>query len=433
MQGAILSVVLPHPDIFILKALISYLERRFMDKKTEKDRRLSERIRHQVLVYVEQKEGYFPTRDLSEQGCLIDIPDPPPEGTELDLVLLLPGDKTIKVRGRVKHTGNENNCAGIEFTDLGFCKKLYFSFLNGLKTIHEAKALYDTISEQPGKKKKSQRTVQKTASAFTVLKTILVVLVLVSFFIGVAKHHFLENNRKEIAKRMADIRGSVVITMVHRQETVGLLGIPMKQYIKVEDAESILRAIRSTPPDKPIDMIIHTPGGILFSAYQIARALKEHKGRVTVFIPHYAMSGGTLIALGADKIVMDKDAIIGPVDPQLVEAKITLPAVSLINLPQLKNWNDIDDSTIVMIDQAKKSLQQVKEMVTSLLADHTTPEQLQKILDRLVGGHVTHDYPIFPEDAKKLGLPVSMDMPAEVYELMALYPQPSKRSITRTN
>ncbi|RKY68851.1 MAG: hypothetical protein DRQ02_02945, partial [Candidatus Latescibacterota bacterium] len=150
-----------------------------MDKKTEKDRRLSERIRHQVLVYVEQKEGYFPTRDLSERGCLIDMPNPPAEGTELDLVLLLPGDETIKVRGRVKHTGNENNCAGIEFIDLGFCKKLYFPFLNGLKTIQETKALYDAISEQPGKKRKIKRTVQKTASAFTVLKTILVVLVLV--------------------------------------------------------------------------------------------------------------------------------------------------------------------------------------------------------------------------------------------------------------
>ena len=287
-----------------------------------------------------------------------------------------------------------------------------------------------------GEKRKTERikrTVQKTASAFTVLKTILVVLVLVSFFMGVAKHRLLEKDRKNIAERMAGHRHSVVITMVHRQETVGLLGIPMKQYIKVEDAESILRAIRSVPPEKPIDLIIHTPGGILSSAYQIARALKEHQGKVTVFIPHYAMSGGTLIALGADRIVMDKDAIIGPVDPQLVEGKTVMPAVSLIDIPRLKKWDEISDSTVVYIDQAKKSLKQVKEMVTSLIANRTTPEQLKKILDRLVGGHVTHDYPIFPEEAKKLGLPVSTNMPSEVYELMALYPQPPKRSISRTN
>jgi ClpP class serine protease len=220
--------------------------------------------------------------------------------------------------------------------------------------------------------------------------------------------------------------------MVHRQETVGLLGIPVKQYIKVEDAESILRAIRSVPDGKPIDMIIHTPGGILFSAYQIAKALKEHKGKVTVFIPHYAMSGGTLIAIGADKIVMDKDAILGPVDPQLVHGKNAMPAVSLANIPGLKKWNNIDDSTVVLIDQAKKSLRQVRDMVKTLLADHTNPEILKKTLNRLVGGQVTHDYPIFPDEAKEIGLPVSTDMPHEVYSLMALYPQPSSPSITRT-
>jgi len=38
---------------------------------------------------------------------------------------------------------------------------------------------------------------------------------------------------------------------------------------------------------------------------------------VTVFVPHYAMSGGTLIALTADEIVMDPNAVLGPVDPQI--------------------------------------------------------------------------------------------------------------------
>jgi len=401
------------------------------------DSRQSYRTNHQVLVYVEQKDDYFVTRNLSENGCLIVMPDPLPRGTKIDLVFSLPGDKTVKARGIVKHTGRqgENDCIGVEFTDLGLFKKLYISFLKSITALKESKAFYEAIKEtaNPGKKQRLRTTAQKAVSVFTAMKTILIVLVLAAFFLAVAKQHLLEKDRATIAKRMADMRGSVVITMVHRQETVGLLGIPVKQYIKVEDAESILRAIRSVPPGKPIDMIIHTPGGILFSAYQIAKALKEHKGRVTVFIPHYAMSGGTLIALGADKIVMDKDAIIGPIDPQLIEGKTAVPAVALVDIPKLKKWNNIDDSTVVLIDQAKKSVKQVKDMIISLLSDHTKPEQLNKILDRLVGGHVTHDYPIFPEEAKKMGLPVSTRMPPELYELMALYPQPSKRSITHTD
>ena len=403
--------------------------------RKSQDARQSERINHQLLVYIEEKDDYFVTRNLSENGCLILMEEPLPKGSEINLVFSLPGDKTLRVKGIVKHSGKGNDSIGVEFVDMGLFKKLYMSFLKSLSALKDGKAFYDVIKETtlPNKKQKFRKTAQKAISTFTVMKTVLIVLVLVSLFLGVAKQHLLEKDRKDVAKQMAATRGSVVITMVHRQETVGLLGIPVKQYIKVEDAESILRAIRSVPDGKPIDMIIHTPGGILFSAYQIAKALKEHKGKVTVFVPHYAMSGGTLIALGADKIVMDKDAIIGPVDPQLVQGKNAMPAVALAEIPKFKKWDKIDDSTVVLIDQAKKSLQQLRNMVKSLLADRTNPEALKRILKRLVGGHVTHDYPIFPDEAKQIGLPVSTGMPREVYHLMALYPQPSRPSITRTN
>ena len=121
-------------------------------------------------------------------------------------------------------------------------------------------------------------------------------------------------------------RGSRIITLIHRQETVSLLGIPVTRYIDIDDAEAILRAIRLTPADKPIDVILHTPGGLVLAASQIAKALKNHKGTVSVMVPHYAMSGGTLIALAADQIIMDPNAVLGPADPQIGG----LPAASII-------------------------------------------------------------------------------------------------------
>lgn len=63
----------------------------------------------------------------------------------------------------------------------------------------------------------------------------------------------------------------------------------------------MLRAIELTDPSVPIDLIIHTPGGLVLAAEQIARALSRHPSQVTVMVPHYAMSGGTLIALAADR------------------------------------------------------------------------------------------------------------------------------------
>jgi ClpP class serine protease len=59
---------------------------------------------------------------------------------------------------------------------------------------------------------------------------------------------------------------------------------------------------------------------LVLAALQIAWAIREHEGKVTVIVPHYAMSGGTLIAPSADEIVMSKHAVLGPIDPQLGES-----------------------------------------------------------------------------------------------------------------
>jgi hypothetical protein len=80
------------------------------------------------------------------------------------------------------------------------------------------------------------------------------------------------------------------------------LGFPVFRYIDINDSEEVLRAIHLTDPEIPLDTILHTPGGPSLAATQIARAVFKHKGKVTVFVPHYAMSGGTLIALAVDEL-----------------------------------------------------------------------------------------------------------------------------------
>src|SRR5438270_13932259 len=87
-------------------------------------------------------------------------------------------------------------------------------------------------------------------------------------------------------------RGSRVITLIHRQETVSFLGIPLARYIDINDSEEVLRVIHLTPDDLPIDLIVHTPGGLVLAAAQIAHALARHAAPVRVLVPHYAMSGG---------------------------------------------------------------------------------------------------------------------------------------------
>ena len=215
-------------------------------------------------------------------------------------------------------------------------------------------------------------------------------------------------------------RGSRVITLIHRQEAVNLLGVPLTRFINIEDSEQVLTAIRLTDDQVPIDLIIHTPGGLVLASEQIAEALLRHPGKVTVFVPHYAMSGGTLVAMAADELVMDQNAVLGPLDPQLGQ----YPAASIVKVLDLKPISEVDDQTVILADVAAKALNQVRITVKNLLKKHMDEEQAETTAVTLTQGTWTHDYPIDVDQVASLGINVNTGMPSEIYSLMSMYPQP---------
>jgi len=242
----------------------------------------------------------------------------------------------------------------------------------------------------------------------------------------VLKQRMLEASRQRLIARIERKRHSRVILLVHRQEMMSFLGFPVYRYIDVNDSEEILRAIHMTDREVPIDIVLHTPGGLVLAALQIARAIHKHKGKVTAFVPHYAMSGGTLIALAADEIIMSEDAVLGPVDPQLGQ----YPAASILKVVARKPIAEIKDDTLILADQAEKALNQVRESVKQLLITKTSPEKAEELSRMLSEGRWTHDHPITFETAKEFGLPARSDIPPEFLDLMSLYPQPVRRQPT---
>ena len=181
------------------------------------------------------------------------------------------------------------------------------------------------------------------------------------------QQRMLEAMRVRKIAQLENERKSRVILLVHRQETMRLLGFPVARYIDINDSEEVLRAIQMTDDEVPLDLVLHTPGGLVLAALQIAKAVREHKAKVTVFVPHYAMSGGTLIALAADEIVMCEHSVLGPIDPQLGQS----PAASLIKVVEEKPIAKIDDQTLVLADVGRKAITQVKQAATELL--HPAP------------------------------------------------------------
>src|SRR5260221_2027098 len=229
----------------------------------------------------------------------------------------------------------------------------------------------------------------------------------------------VEKQRSAALARIEEARRTRVIALIHSQESEGIFGVPVAGSISIDDSEAILRAIRLTPAEQPIDVILHTPGGLVLAAEQIAKALVEHKGKVTEFVPHYAMSGGTLIALAADEIVMDANAVLGPVDPQIGD----MPAASIVKAVAIKGPRNVSDEMLVLADIAQKARVQVASFVVQVLLKHMPEKQAVQLATVLSEGRWTHDFPITVEAARLLGLKVSTEMPRTVYDVMDLYPQ----------
>jgi len=263
----------------------------------------------------------------------------------------------------------------------------------------------------------SVRIADFARALFWLVLLFMLVLVVLAQLLGGGRG--LEKQRNAALGRLEDARKSRVIAMIHRQESESILGVPVGGSISIDDSEAVLRAIRLTPPEQPIDIILHTPGGLVLAAEQIAKALVERKGKVTVFVPHYAMSGGTLIALAADEIVMDANAVLGPVDPQLGD----MPAASILKAVELKGPKNVGDEFLMLADMANKARNQVGSFVAQVLMKHMPEKQSLQVATILTEGRWTHDFPITVQAARQLGLKVSTEMPLPIYELMELYPQ----------
>jgi len=219
-------------------------------------------------------------------------------------------------------------------------------------------------------------------------------------------------------------RRSRVITMIHRQEKRSLFGFNMSSMIGLEDAQSIISAIKATPRDMPINLVLHTPGGLVLAAMQIARAVEAHPAKVTVFVPIYAMSGGTLIALAADEIVMGEFSMLGPIDPQIMGVS----AASILAARDAKPVEHVSDLALVLADVSEKATAQVKRGAVEIMTPRMDRAEAEALADKLASGTWTHDYALTPEEATSLGLVITVGLPQEVLDLMKLYPAPVKQS-----
>jgi len=217
----------------------------------------------------------------------------------------------------------------------------------------------------------------------------------------------MTGSTREILARLEAKRGSRVIAIIHREHS-------KRNWLDVLDLEDTLTAIRKAPKDKPLDIILHSAGGLIRASQQIARAIKAHRGKTTVFIPYYALGSTTFMAFAADEIVMSAHSAMSPVDPFVGAG----PASSVLQGIKGKAVERVEDETIISADIAKKMLDEARRLTCELMDDARDHQGVCRLADELVSGKWSRDRAITAPIAKELGLNVSLTMPNDVYELV---------------
>ena len=225
--------------------------------------------------------------------------------------------------------------------------------------------------------------------------------------------------RQRIIEGLERERGTKVITMIHKKELWTEPGEDPE--IGIEDTVKVLMEIQKTPPNKPIDMIIHTPGGYAVAAQMMAMAIKFHPAKVTVMIPFYAMSGGSLMSLAAGEIRMEKYSVLGPVDPQIPTPGGMHPAGALATLMKTKPIQTISDKMVILAESGNLEVENAKAFVMWLLEGKMDEQQAERVADFLARGYMSHATPITLDVARTLGLNVVEGVPDKVYELFKTF------------
>ncbi|MBI3466143.1 MAG: hypothetical protein HY000_24275 [Planctomycetes bacterium] len=143
------------------------------------------------------------------------------------------------------------------------------------------------------------------------------------------------------------------------------------------------------PQRQPIVLLIDSLGGSARCAYQLARLVRRRCGGFSAFVPRQAKSAATLLALGADEIVLGKDAEVGPLDAQVwdPDREDVLSALDEVQaLEQLHAFalEALDRSMLFMLQRAGKKVETLLPAMLRFVTDMMAP-----LLEKIDAVHYT--------------------------------------------
>ena len=200
-------------------------------------------------------------------------------------------------------------------------------------------------------------------------------------------------------------------------------------------------------PTEKISLILHTNGGDTAAAWQLVNLFRTFCDDLEVIVPRKALSSGTLISLGANRIVMTKQASLGPIDPSLNgplnplipgggpnhRVPVSVEAVQGfldVVKDQLKVtdagalavvWNNLAEKIHpLVLGQIFRTRSQIRTLAKRLLAhQQVDDDKLEGIIGFLCSESGSHDHTINRREARSMGLAIE-NASADLYEILKL-------------
>ena len=196
--------------------------------------------------------------------------------------------------------------------------------------------------------------------------------------------------------------------------------------INMEDINGFMAGVHGHDFSKGLLLVLHTPGGMAEAAQTIVDYLRSKFSAIDVLIPTYAMSAGTMIALGCDRVVLGKQSQLGPTDPQLIVGNRAFSAHSIVEQFEEAKTEISGNPTLAhawapvlrsfgpaLLQEARKSISYGETLVRDWLeqymfAERDDPASQAKDVAAHFGGnqHGSHGRRINRDEAKQQHLEV---------------------------
>lgn len=238
-----------------------------------------------------------------------------------------------------------------------------------------------------------------------------------------------------------------------RQSKVLLYATSDRQNLETQIAPDIIdlfvELLDKIGPTAKISLVLHTNGGNTSAAWRLINLIRTFCDHLEVLIPTKAMSAGTLISLGADKILMTKQAVLGPIDPSLthplnptVVGQNGMPRFVPVSVEAVRGYLDqteqlkITDANALanilvnlsqqihplVLGEIFRSREQIRFLADKLIRRQVTDEEkIKKIIDFLCADSGSHDYTINRREGHELGLAIEKPSPAFYKVLRSLH------------